>query len=99
MKVRKWVDFGQEVEVNIGADDIRAALAEAFETIAGDRLGENGPNRNDVCMALNNIAGFLNGITDQQIGLLYPTQRSTVEQFLLKAAQRFRQPFKSPEGE
>lgn len=89
MKVSKWVDFGQDVEVDISADDIRAALAEAFNVVTEDRLGEGGPNRNDVLLAFNSMAAFLNALSDQQIGLLTSAQRLHVEKFLRKAAGRF----------
>jgi hypothetical protein len=31
MKISKWVEMSEEVEIEIGADDIRVALAEAFD--------------------------------------------------------------------
>ncbi len=92
MKITKWVDFGQEVEVNIGADDIRAALAEAFAVVTKDRLGEGGPSRNDVLTALNYIGTFLGALTDEQIGLLNFQQRVIIQGFMLKASNRFRPP-------
>ena len=90
MKVTKWVDMGQEVEVDVGVDDIRSALAEAFAAVTEDRLGENGPNKNDVLLALNSMAAFLNALTDGQIGLLTLGQRITVESFLTRVAARFK---------
>lgn len=90
MKVTKWVDMGQEVEVEVGADDIRGALAEAFAVVTEDRLGESGPNRNDVMLAMNSMAAFLNALTDGQIGLFNIAQRTFIESFLVKAAARFK---------
>lgn len=90
MKIRKWVDMGQEVEVEIGADDIRSALSEAFSRVMQDRLGEEGPTRQEVTLALNDIAIFFNALTDQQIDLLTLGQRNIVQVFLFKAAERFK---------
>ncbi len=57
--------------------------------VTTDPLGEEGPNRNDIILALNSMAAFLNALTDKQIGMLKPAQRDTVQKFLLKAALRF----------
>ena len=89
MKVSKWVDMGQEVDVEIGADDIRCALAEAFAVATEDRLGEEGPNRNDVMYALNSIGAFLKGLTDEQIALLSPAQHRIIGEFLYDQSKRF----------
>ncbi len=92
MKITKWVDFGQEIEINVDSKDISAALAEAFAVVTKDRLGEEGPNRNDILIALNAIAAFLNALTDQQISLMTLGQRITVSGFLAKHAARFKIP-------
>jgi hypothetical protein len=89
MKVSKWVDMGQEVDVEIGADDIRCALAEAFAVVTEDRLGEEGPNRNDVTYALNSIGAFLKALTDDQIALLGKPSRKLIKEFLETQAKRF----------
>lgn len=92
MKVTKWVDLGQEVEIEIGADDIRAALGEAFGRVTSDPLGEEGPSRSDVVACFNSIAGFLNAITDEQITKLNYLQRVVIGKFLRKHAERFPDP-------
>jgi hypothetical protein len=89
VKINKWVDMGQEVEVEIGADDIRIALAEAFAVVTQDRLGEEGPNRFDIMRALNAIGAFLNAMTDEQIALLSDAVRHQVQTYLAKASERF----------
>ena len=89
MKIRQWVDMGQEVEIEIGADDVRIALAEAFANVTQDRLGESGPNRAEIARALNNIAIFLKALTDEQIAMLSIDARKTVTQFLSQQADRF----------
>jgi hypothetical protein len=78
-----------EVEVGVTSEDVRIALAESFDRVTRDPLGEPGPGRWDVTQALNNIAAFLNALTDAQIGLLLPAQRSTAASYLSKQAERF----------
>jgi hypothetical protein len=90
MKVTKWVDMGQDVEISIGADDIRIALAESFDIVTRDRLGEEGPTRFDITSALNSIGAFLNALTDEQISLLTDGQRNLVGSFLAKSSARFK---------
>jgi hypothetical protein len=88
MKIRKWIDASQEIEVDIGADDIRAALAEACGVVNRTRPGD-GPSRQDILIALNNIGAFLRAITDNQISMLTFGQRSTVWKFLREHSERF----------
>ncbi len=89
MKVSKWVDFGQEVDVEITTEDIRVALSESFSAVTDDRLGEPGPNRSEVICAFNRIGAFLTAVTDEQIGLLAPNQREIIGKFFATAARRF----------
>ena len=89
MRVEKWVDFGQNVTVEIGMDDIRAALAECFEVVTRDRLGESGPNRADILRALSSISSFLEALTDKQIGMLTDSQKAVIHDFLREQATRF----------
>lgn len=90
MKVSKWVDFGQEVEVELSMEDVRAALSEAFhEVTREDRLGEPGPTNGEVMMAFNNLAGFLRAFTDEQIAQMKPAQREVIGKFLAEQAARY----------
>ena len=89
MKVSKWIDMGQEVEVEIGMDDIRAALNEAFSRVTTDPLGEEGPNVRTVMMAFNGLANFLNALTDAQIAMLTSVQQDVIRNFLARSAERF----------
>ncbi len=89
MKISKWVDMGQEVEIEVGVDDVRAALAEAFDNVTQDRLGEEGPNRSEVALTLNNIAQFLKALTDDQIAMLSPQARELTAKFLAEQSKRF----------
>ena len=99
MQIRKWVDMGQEVKVEIGMEDIRAALSECFETVTQDRLGEEGPNRAEVVMAINSIANFLNALTDSHIEKLTDVQRDVIHNFLSRSAERFKLPIAAPGAE
>jgi len=90
VKIKKWVDMGQEVDVEVGVDNIRAALQEAFSVVTTDRLGEPGPNRADILMALNNIGTFLKAITPAQISLLNFGQCDVIWKFLSDQAARFK---------
>ncbi len=89
MKVSKWVDMGAEVDVEIGVDDVRAALGEAFSRVTQEHLGEEGPSAHDVKCALYSIGTFLNAMTDEHIALLEPKPREIVRAFLFKNAERF----------
>jgi hypothetical protein len=92
MKISKWVDMGQEVDIEIDFNDIRVALAEAFEPITRERLGEEGPSCGDVGRALNSMAAFLNALTDEHIAQLTAMQRSVIGRFLADTSLRFKVP-------
>jgi len=90
MKVSKWVDMAQEVQIEIGMEDVRAALNEAFyEVTREDRLGEPGPNNSEIMLAFNNIGGFLRAFTDEQIAQLKPAARKVIGEFLAEQSKRF----------
>lgn len=88
MKITKWVDMGAEVTVEVSAEDIREALAEAFAATNQDL--EESVNVHDVIRAFQSIGSFLNGIHDDQIAILKETQRKIIGEFLAKASVRFR---------
>jgi hypothetical protein len=89
MKVTTWVDFSKEVEVGISAEDIRCALTEAFEAAKPDPQDERTPAIHTILRALNSMATFLNGLTDEHIARMKPGQRKLTREFLLKNADRF----------
>lgn len=89
MRVSKWVDFGTEVEVLIDANDVRAAVREAWDRVTMDRLGEDGPTRAEVLRTLNDTGVFLKAITDDQIQDMTSAQRQTIWAFLLQQAERY----------
>ena len=89
MKIKKWVDMGAEVEIQIDVSDIRLALAECFEEINEDRLGEDGPSKSEILRALNQIGAFLRAISDEQIEKLDMAPRLIIKKFLLDQALRY----------
>jgi hypothetical protein len=88
MKVEKYVQVAETVEVDIDMDDIREALTEAFAGVTRDMRGEK-LYPNQVLRAFNLIAEFLNALTDEHIGMMVPAQKAICAQFLTKAAARF----------
>ena len=90
MRITKWVDFGgNEVDIDIDMNDVRAAMSEAFSRVATDPLGEELPTRRDVINAFNVIAKFFDALLDEQIQDLTIAQRAIINAFLLKTAERF----------
>jgi hypothetical protein len=92
MRIRKWVDIGQDIDIDIGLDDIRCAMAEAFQNVTQDRLGEPGPNRAEIMMTFNDIAIFLKAVTNAQISMMTLGQIDTIHRFLTTQAERFKIP-------
>lgn len=83
MTVSKYVRIDQQVEVDITSADVRAALAEDFS------CAKDSHHSPDVKLALNDIARFLDALSDEQITALAPEERRTVSTYLAKAADRF----------
>lgn len=79
MKVSKWVEHSSEVEIDLGMEDIRAAIAESLSS----------HNPHDVNGSLNTVGTFLRAFTDEQISALSPKVREIVRVFLSEAAMRF----------
>ncbi len=84
MKISKWVDLSQEVEIEIGLDDVRGTLAESFAQVTKGSPGETG-----MLLAFNQIAMFMRAVTVKQIGMLNAQQRRTIGNFLAEQAKRF----------
>ena len=90
MTVNKWIEIAEEREVEIGADDIRCALGEAFARTK-PRDEDDHPHRGDVLSALNSIAQFLNAFDDNLLALIGP-QRRLIADFLRRSADKFAGP-------
>ena len=89
MIITKWVDMGADVQVNIDASDVSAALAEAFEHVTRDDFDDH-PTAADVMRALNSIGTFINGLKDEHIRMLSSKSREVVASFMETAAKRLR---------
>jgi hypothetical protein len=101
MKISKWVDMGQEVEIEIGMDDIRAAMAECFGKVTEERLFD-APGANEVIAAFSTIGKFFNALTAEHINLLTTNQKRIVANYLADQVERFKETEvvagKTPEG-
>ena len=82
MRITKWVEFSQEVEISLGAEDISSLLSESL-------ISEGQETVQGVLYALNSIATFLRAIGDKQIAAMRPIQRRTVATFLAQQSGRF----------
>jgi hypothetical protein len=88
MKVSKWVDFGQDVEVDISINDIAGAIAEAWGRVVNLYLDEQ-PTRNEVITAMSRSLQMFKALTDEQIANLTPEQRAVIAKNLAETAERF----------
>ena len=89
MRVTTWVDLSEEVEVDVSAEDIRCAMSEAFDEAKPDPHNEKTPGISTILRALNSMATFLNGLTDEHIARMEPRQRAITREFLVKQSARF----------
>jgi hypothetical protein len=87
VKVEKWVEFAKVVEIEIGREDIAAALAAS----CSDAL-EPQSCLQTVLRALNTCAAFLGAIPEATICEMTPSQREITARFLHKQASRFEFP-------
>lgn len=77
MKIEKWVEFGQEIEIDINAEDISLIL------------GESGTPK-DVMWEINKIANYMKGIPEKLINELPDTTREVIKTFFKEQAKRFK---------
>ena len=78
MIIKKWVEFADEIDIFLSADDISVILHESDD------------DTNIVMIQINSIAGFLKGIPDDTINDIGESARNTISNFLSEQAQRFR---------
>lgn len=79
MRVTKWIDVSQEVEIEIGTDEIQNAIKGWFDSGAD----------HNVKSALNDIAKFMKCISDEQIEKMGPASKAIVGKFLAEQSARF----------
>lgn len=82
VKITKWIDCSQEVEIEIGTDDVLAALREGSEDCTPKQA---------VFKAVNNIAHVFRKLPQSSIDELTPEARKTIADFLAEQEKRFRQ--------
>jgi hypothetical protein len=80
MRVKTWVELSDEVEVDLSGDQIAAAMLENDGDI---------PVRIRIKRSFNNFAGFLNGLTAEQVEALEPKVRELIHNFCVQQAARF----------
>jgi hypothetical protein len=76
MKIKTWIEIGQDVEIDIGPEDILAVYSE------GDTLPY-------ILYNLSRIDEFLRGVSDERIAEMTPGQREIISGRLGTQAQRF----------
>jgi hypothetical protein len=91
MIIRKWVDMGAEVEIQIDAEDVVTALKEAC--IESDTVWALDNRDRDtpvvIGRALNFIAVFFRGISDEDILRFSPEARALVAKWLIEQNVRW----------
>lgn len=82
MKITKYVEFGQEVEIDVSAEDILMSIFcvddESTESVVRSAL-----NNCAVC------AVVFSGVSDERIAAMSETLRHGIREFLLTQAERY----------
>ena len=79
MRITKWIDIQQEVEIDISWEDINNHLR--------SMMARQAPHR--ILGALNDIACFFRSIPSEIISDITDSQRRVIKGFLLEQAERF----------
>ncbi|KKL45017.1 hypothetical protein LCGC14_2359870 [marine sediment metagenome] len=79
MRIDKFIDFSQEVEIELSSDDISLILREDPESL------------NAILSNLNSVATFLKGVPSERIGELSDWQREVIAAFLTSQANRYKE--------
>ena len=77
MKVTKWIEIEQEVEIDISAEDIRLILEDDGEL-------------REVLRNISRAATYLKAIPDKMIDEMNPAQKETIAKFLTGLIERLR---------
>lgn len=80
MKIFKTIECSQEVEIEIGYDDIRVCLENCPSAVESERI---------VTMNLNRCAEFMKAIPDRIISDMGEDKRKITADFFKQQAQRF----------
>ena len=77
MRIKAYVKFEDEIDVDISTDEISASFCEEFEPATFSRM-------------ISNIASFLNAVPPEYIKeKLTASQRSTIKSYLLTQCDRY----------
>lgn len=77
MRIRKFIDIQQEIEIDLSAEDIMLVL---------DRDGDS---ERHMLRCLNEVACFLNAISDKQIKSMNASQKKAIHEFLFSQSMRY----------
>ncbi len=81
MKITHWLDYQEEIEIDISHEDISILWREAYSEAPKDVEGA-------ILSNLNSIAGFLKSIPDKVIDGFPDSTRKIVATFLKEQGQR-----------
>lgn len=78
MKIKKWVTFEDEIEINIDSEDINIIFSEDIDN-----------NQRNLLININRIAEFLKGIPDNSIKNLPKSTQTIIVNFFKQQSERF----------
>jgi hypothetical protein len=80
MKIKKWIDYSQEVEIDLSSEDISLILGEC----------EGADGVKNTFYEINSIATFLKGIPDSIITEMSDGQKEAISAFFEEQGKRFK---------
>ena len=78
MRIEKWINIDQAVEIDLSSEDIQLIFS-------GDRDATTA-----IMSGINSIACFMKGIPDEKISEMPPKTKEVIFNFLLEQAGRYR---------
>ena len=81
MKVYKYIEISQEVEIDLSSEDIKTIF------------DSDGDSLDDILRGLNGLACFLRGVSESKIAEMTQGQREVVGKFLSIEAERYNSPY------
>ena len=79
MRIDKYIDFSQEVEIELSSEDIYLILEEDAESVPV------------VLRCLNSVATFLKGVPEARIAEMTNEQKTIIRDFLSEQSGRYNQ--------
>ena len=76
MRIEKYINIEQEVEIDLTSEDIQMVFSE----------GDSVPH---ILLELNQVAGFLRGISDGKINEMVESSKMVICEFLTEQAKRY----------